>query len=170
MCQTYRVGGYVKLAKLWERSRDKAVAYHNNYYKQKYKNNFQMNLVDVYIDITGNKHMYHRPEMIRLLCDCKIGRVNCIAAQTRGYLAANFEEFCYMYSYVSEFNNAIVFITEDEEYQIDTIDNTERQKEELTIMSTKYISATQKEYELWKDKLEQAMFKYMNTKKGAPNG
>ncbi len=170
MCHIYRVGGYVKLAKLWERSRDKALAYHNEYYKKKYKNNLQMKLIDVYIDITGNKHIYHRPEMIRLLCDCKMGRVNCIASQTKGYLAADFEEFCYMYSYVSEFNNGIVFITEDSHYQIDTLYNPERQKEELKKMSEKYISATPKEYELWKKKLTKAMVKYMNIEKGSSNG
>ena len=32
MDRKYKVGGYVKLAKLWERSKDAAVAYHSSYY------------------------------------------------------------------------------------------------------------------------------------------
>lgn len=31
MDRKYKVGGYVKLAKLWERSKDAAVAYHSSY-------------------------------------------------------------------------------------------------------------------------------------------
>lgn len=170
MCSAYRVGGYVKLAKLWERSRDNAIAYHNNYYNQKYKNSLQMELIDTYIDITGNKHIYNRPEMIRLLCDCKTGRVNCIASQTRAYLTANFEEFCYMYSYISKFNNEIVIITEDGQYQINTLDNPEKQKEELELMSEKYISTASEEYELWEEKVTKAMVKHMNTERGMSNG
>ncbi len=33
MDRKYKVGGYVKLAKLWERSKDAAVAYHSSYYE-----------------------------------------------------------------------------------------------------------------------------------------
>ena len=32
MDRKYKVGGYVKLAKLWERSKDAVVAYHSSYY------------------------------------------------------------------------------------------------------------------------------------------
>ena len=35
MDRKYKVGGYVKLAKLWERSKDAAVAYHSSYYAEK---------------------------------------------------------------------------------------------------------------------------------------
>ena len=34
MNRKYKVGGYVKLAKLWERSKDAAVAYHSSYYAE----------------------------------------------------------------------------------------------------------------------------------------
>lgn len=37
MDSKYKVGGYVKLAKLWERSKDAVVAYHSSYYAEKFK-------------------------------------------------------------------------------------------------------------------------------------
>ena len=63
------VAGYVKLAKLWEKNRDKAVEYHHKYYKDKYADDDSVELYDVYIDITGQKNIRKRPEMIRLLKD-----------------------------------------------------------------------------------------------------
>jgi len=39
MERKYKVGGYVKLAKLWERSKDAAVAYHSSYYGPAYWRN-----------------------------------------------------------------------------------------------------------------------------------
>lgn len=71
MDHRYKVGGYVKLAKLWERSKDAAVAYHSSYYAEKFKTDSDKKLVGVYIDITGNKEIYKRPEMVHLLKDCK---------------------------------------------------------------------------------------------------
>ena len=71
MDRKYKVGGYVKLAKLWERSKDAAVAYHSSYYAEKFKDDADKRLVGVYIDITGNKEIYKRPEMVHLLKDCK---------------------------------------------------------------------------------------------------
>ena len=67
MERKYKVGGYVKLAKLWERSKDAAVAYHSSYYAEKFKTDSDKKLVGVYIDITGNKEIYKRPEMVHLL-------------------------------------------------------------------------------------------------------
>ena len=66
MDHRYKVGGYVKLAKLWERSKDAAVAYHSSYYAEKFKTDSDKKLVGVYIDITGNKEIYKRPEMVHL--------------------------------------------------------------------------------------------------------
>ena len=57
MDRKYKVGGYVKLAKLWERAKDAAVAYHSSYYAEKFKTDSDKKLVGVYIDITGNKEM-----------------------------------------------------------------------------------------------------------------
>ena len=58
MNRKYKVGGYVKLAKLWERSKDAAVAYHSSYYAEKFRDDADKRLVGVYIDITGNKEIY----------------------------------------------------------------------------------------------------------------
>jgi len=70
MDHKYKVGGYVKLAKLWERSKDAAVAYHSSYYVEKFRDDADKRLVGVYIDITGNKEIYKRPEMVHLRSDC----------------------------------------------------------------------------------------------------
>ena len=75
MDRKYKVGGYVKLAKLWERSKDAAVAYHSSYYAEKFRDDADKRLVGVYIDITGNKEIYKRPEMVHLLKDCKNGSI-----------------------------------------------------------------------------------------------
>ena len=75
MDRKYKVGGYVKLAKLWERSKDAAVAYHSSYYAEKFRDDADKRLVGVYIDITGNKEIYKRPEMVHLIKDCKKGVV-----------------------------------------------------------------------------------------------
>lgn len=53
MDHRHKVGGYVKLAKLWERSKDAAVAYHSSYYAEKFRDDADKKLVGVYIDITG---------------------------------------------------------------------------------------------------------------------
>ena len=65
MDRKYKVGGYVKLAKLWERAKDAAVAYHSSYYAEKFRDDADKRLVGVYIDITGNKEIYKRPERLQ---------------------------------------------------------------------------------------------------------
>ena len=47
MDHRYKVGGYVKLAKLWERSKDAAVAYHSSYYAEKFKTDSDKKLVGI---------------------------------------------------------------------------------------------------------------------------
>ena len=39
--------------------------------------------MDVYIDITGYKETYKRPEMLRLMRDCANGKVNLIFSETK---------------------------------------------------------------------------------------
>ena len=73
MDRKYKVGGYVKLAKLWERSKDAAVAYHSSYYAEKFRDDADKRLVGVYIDITGNKEIYKRPEMVHICLICRCG-------------------------------------------------------------------------------------------------
>ena len=74
----FKIGAYVKLAKLWEKHADAAIPMHHQYFERKYNGVKDSELVDVYIDITGKKHIYQRKAMVQLLSDCKDGRVNTI--------------------------------------------------------------------------------------------
>lgn len=148
-----RVAGYVKLAKLWEKRREAAVPYHNQYYDKKFAASDRFELAGVYVDITGNKQIYSRPEMMRLLKDCRDGKVDCIATQTKGYLAADTREFCYLFKLLREFNGGIDLLTEDKDYNIDTIQNAENQLQELVKMSEKYISLNLEDFGVWKSKI-----------------
>lgn len=121
MDRKYKVGGYVKLAKLWERSKDAAVAYHSSYYAEKFRDDADKRLVGVYIDITGNKEIYKRPEMVHLLKDCKNGSVNLIFSQTRAYLAANTCDFCFLLQYLFDMPMRVDIVTDDDDQRIDTI-------------------------------------------------
>ena len=112
MDRKYKVGGYVKLAKLWERAKDAAVAYHSSYYAEKFKTDSDKKLVGVYIDITGNKEIYKRPEMVHLLKDCKKGAVNLIFSQTRAYLAANTCDFCFLLKYLFDLPMRVDIVTD----------------------------------------------------------
>ena len=154
--RVYRVAGYVKLAKLWERSKNKAIAYHNDYYRDKYKNDPAMKLCGVYIDITGQKNIKKRPKMVRLIKDCVLGRVDCIATQTRAYLAANSEEFFYLIYLLFTLNPPIHIVTEDDNYHIDTIKNEDQQAEALLKMATDYIKMNPKGYSSWRDEVLRA--------------
>ena len=123
MQKKLRVAGYVKLEKLWERRRAQALEYHTKYYAKKYSDSTDFELVGVYIDITGRKEIKNRPEMLRLIHDCKEGRIDCIATQSRAYLAANTGEFCSLIRYLFDMATPIHIITEDEAYNINTIIN-----------------------------------------------
>lgn len=144
-----KVGGYVKLAKLWERKRHEAIDFHNEYYFEKYKNDPEMELQEVYIDITGNKDIWKRPNMLRLLRDCELGKIDCIATQTKAYLAANTEDFFFLIYYLFNLPNRIDIITEDANYNIDTIINKDKQREALFTVSYKYVSVEPKRYSEW---------------------
>lgn len=149
----YFVAGYVKLAKLWEKNRIQALAYQRNYYFHKYSANDGFILYDVYVDITGQKQIYKRSEMVRLLKDCADGKINCIASQTKAYLAANGQEFCYFLKLLWELNPEMEVITEDDNYHIDTIKNAEDQKQALKKMSDDFIRLDNKAYQDWKKKI-----------------
>ena len=145
----YHVGGYVKLAKLWEKRSQEAIVYHKKYYKEKFCESSQYLLSEVYIDITGNKKISKRENMIRLLRDCANGKINCIAAQTKAYLAADAREFCYLIKLLFDMNDGIELITEDEDYHIDTIRNAENQKEDLYDMAESYIALNPSDFSKW---------------------
>lgn len=146
-----RVAGYVKLAKLWEKRREQAVAYHNEYYEKKFGSSAKFELVGVYIDITGNKQIVKRQEMMRLINDCRSGHVQCIAAQTKAYLAADMREFCYLMKLLSGINGGIDVLTEDSDYTIDTITDFDEQKKALIRMADEYIGLNPEDYRAWKE-------------------
>lgn len=156
--QLLRCAGYVKLAKLWERKRDEAIEYHNAYYINKVEELENMELVDVFIDITGKKEIRNRSGMLRLLKSIKEGEVNCILTQTKAYLAANGREFCFLWKYLTEICPEINVVTEDLNYQINTIERQE-DKESLVRMANSYIALMPEEYTVWKKKVETAIDK-----------
>ena len=157
MHKKYRAGGYVKLAKLWERAEDEAREYQRKYYEDKFADDEDIELVDVYIDITGSKSIAERPEMLRLISDCISGRINCIASQTRAYLAANTEHFCYLIKYLFDLNKRIDIITEDLSYNIDTIANDENQREALYKMAIDIIGLKPEKYDRWEQSIIEGM-------------
>ena len=63
MSFNYRVAGYVKLAKLWEKNKEAALSYHKRYYKEKCDKIPGWIFQGVYVDITGQKLIYKRPQM-----------------------------------------------------------------------------------------------------------
>lgn len=151
------VAGYVKLAKLWEKNRDKAVEYHHKYYKDKYADDDSVELYDVYIDITGQKNIRKRPEMIRLLKDCTKGKIDIILTQTRAYLAANNAEFCLLLYYLFNLSHRVEIVTEDEYLNINTIKNEENQRDALIKMASDYVKVFPKDYEKWIKDITDAM-------------
>lgn len=157
MDKMYKVAGYVKLAKLWEMRRKEALVYHRQYYVKKYRDLPQFKLVDVFVDITGERHMAKRKEMLRLIKQCMDGNVDCIAAQTKAYLSADTREFCYLIKMLSELDQGIELITEDTDYHIDTLTNAENQKEALLEMAEKYIALNPADYDLWYQNIIEAI-------------
>lgn len=75
----YLVAGYVKNALLWKnRNPEEMIAYNRFYFEEQLSEMENMELVDVYVDVTGHKETYKRPEMVRLLKDITEGKVNMI--------------------------------------------------------------------------------------------
>ena len=153
-----RVAGYVKLAKLWERNAEQAIDYHNNYYKTKFSDKNKFSLVGVYIDITGKKEIYNRPEMLRLIKDCSKGLIDCVACQTKGYLAANTREFCYLIYYLFSLKKDIEIVTEDYSYNINTAIDIDKQKEALFKMAEDYIALNPQDYLEWSNNVKNAIY------------
>ena len=164
-----RIAGYVKLAKLWERSRVQALEYHKQYYESKYEDSDLFDLVDIYVDITGQKEIRNRPEMLRLLRDCKEGHVDCIATQTKAYLAANTGEFCKLIRYLFDMKRPIHILTEDGDYNINTPVNDDHQREELYRMAYRFTEIDPDDYCQWINAIELAMDK-LTGREGEPYG
>lgn len=157
--EVYHVAGYVKLAKLWERSADSAIPYHNKYYEDKYAGDSHMELYGVYVDITGQKEIRKRSQMIHLIRDCIEGHVDCIATQTRAYLAANNRELFYLIRFLFDLPGGIDIVTEDDNYHIDTIKNADNQKQALSAMASDYIKMNPRDYEDWRKEILTAVGK-----------
>lgn len=83
----------------------------------------------------------------------KYGLLSSNASQTKAYLAANGQEFCYFLKLVWELNPEMEVITEDDNYHIDTIQNAEHQKQALKKMSDDFIRLDINAYEEWKKKV-----------------
>ena len=157
MSTKMRVAAYTKLAKLWERCRDSAIDNQLNYYTEKFKDSENFELIAVYIDITGQKHIANRPEMVHLLHDCMEGNIDVIATQTKAYLAANATEFFYLIKFLFDLDPPINIITEEEDYGINTITNTENQREALQELVNKIVSMAPPEYANWLETLLRSM-------------
>lgn len=155
-----RVAGYVKLAKRWEHNRTRALAFHRKFFEEFFYDNSDYELTDVYVDITGYKETYKRPEMLRLLRDCTLGKIDCIFMQTRAYFAANNEELCFLLYFLFELSVRIDIVSADDDgYRLDTIKNVENQREELYRMAKSRVSLLPNEYKRWHDKVVQGMNK-----------
>lgn len=145
----YRVGGYVKRAKLNLRNAKELKEYHRQCLESVFSNIADAELVDVYIDITGYKETAKRPEMLRLMRDCADGRINLIYAETRGYLAANTRELCYWLHFIFNLKERIDILTDDEQFQFNTILNEEHQREALMKMAEDYIYLNPPDHQKW---------------------
>ena len=154
-----RAAGYVKLAKLWEKSKDKVIEVSCRYFVERYANDENMSIQGIYIDITGNKNIYRRPEMVHLLRDCSMGQIDVICVQTRAYLAANTEELFFLLNYLFELEHRVDIKTDDNDRRIDTLLDSENQRTVLHNTSVQYVNIKKHEYEMWLNKLKKAMDK-----------
>ncbi len=150
----YKVAGYVKNALLWKnRNPEEMIRYNRMYFERLLENEEDMEFIDVYVDVTGHKETYKRPEMVRLIRDFMNGRINLIYARTSGYIAANAHELCMLMQFLFEHVKPIDFYTEDPDYQFNTILNEDHQLEELKRMAKAYCSVYKDDYDEWKEKL-----------------
>lgn len=156
----YLVGGYVKNALLWRnRNPEEMIAYNRFYFEEQLRDIEGMELVDVYVDVTGHKETYKRPEMIRLLKDITKGKINMIYSRTSGYIAANVNELCRLMAFLFEQDEMVDIYTEDTDYQFDTISNPDHQIEELQRMAFNYFAVYHDEYLEWRKKVLEQMDK-----------
>lgn len=154
-----RVAGYVKLAKLWSRNRSQAIQYHTDYYIRLYSDDDSYTLAGVYVDITGSKHIKKRPEMIRLLADCVKGNIDLITVQTKGYLAANTQEFCFLIKFLFDLEHRIDILSFDVDYHIDTFADTDNQRAELYRMADEYTKLNPGAYPAWRSEILDSIMK-----------
>ena len=142
------------------------IAYHSSYYAEKFRDDADKKLVGVYIDITGNKEIYKRPEMVHLLKDCKNGSINLIFSQTRAYFAANTCDFCFLLKYLFDLPMRVDIVTDDDDQRIDTILDVDNQRQSLKDLAEKYTSIRRKDYLEWRIRLEHEMTKAEKNERG----
>lgn len=145
----YRIGGYVKRAKLNLRNESDIRAFHRNAMEKRFGEFGDGKLVDVYIDITGYKEIAKRPEMLRLMRDCADGKVNMIFAETKGYLAANIRELCYWLHFIFHLRSRVDIITDDVDFNINTIKDVDHQREALMKMANDYVYLNPPDHHKW---------------------
>ena len=155
----YRIGGYVKRAKLNLRNSEDVKAFHRGIFERRFGGFADGTLVDVYIDITGYKETFKRPEMLRLMRDCASGKVNLIFSETKGYLAANTREFCYWLHFIFNVEQRVDIITDDSDFNINTILNEEHQREALVKMAEDYIYLNPPDHQRWLSNVVSAIAK-----------
>ena len=131
----------------------------DRYYVRRYSDSDLFELVGVYVDITGQKEIRNRPEMLRLLQNCREGYIDCIATQTKAYLAANTGEFCKLIRYLFDMKVPIHILTEDGDYNINTLVNDDHQREELYRMAYRFTEIDPEDYRKWIDGIELGMDK-----------
>lgn len=149
MEKKYKIGGYVKRAKLNLRNEKAIRDFHKGIFDKRFGSQPDCELVNVYIDITGNKEISKRPEMLRLMRDCADGTVNLIFSETKGYLAANTREFCYWLHFIFNLGSRIDIITDDERFNINTVLNEDQQREALIKMAEDYIYLNPPDHQKW---------------------
>lgn len=145
----YRVGGYVKRAKLNLRNADDIRRFHRQSFEDRFSSFMNCELEDVYIDITGYKETKKRPEMLRLMRDCADGKINLIVAETKAYLAANTREFCYWLHFIFHLDKRVEIVTDDEQFNINTIVNDDHQREALEKMADDYVYLNPPDHQKW---------------------
>ena len=95
--------------------------------------------------------------MLHLLRDCSLGQVECIDAQTSGYLAANAKEFNYLIRMLFDMGSGVNIMTENNSFKIDTLRNVDNQREALSQMVNELIALAPEEYSRWHSRVVNGM-------------
>ena len=77
------------------------------------------------------------------------GKVNLIFAETKGYLSANTREFCYWLHFIFNLKERVDIITDDDQFNINTILNADKQREALIKMAEDYIYLNPPDHQKW---------------------
>ena len=77
--------------------------------------------------------------------------------QTKGYLAANTREFCYMIRYLFDMEHTVHLVTEDQDYNINTLSNEDNQRDLLHEMASGYCALNPDDYDIWLQEIIYAM-------------